>query len=133
MYEQANKSINRGLSLGARIFLGVVAGLFGIVMFLVAPPTEKAIFFYLFGTFCLLISVACFTQSRLRQFVGSVLGSSIFVLGLVYLIAEVSGGSLWSGRRSEPSVFNAALYLVFIGIPGAAYAYRTRFGFPKRP
>ena len=133
MYEQANKTINQGLSLGARITLGVISGLFGVVMLLIAPPTDKAIYFYLFGVFCLLITVASFTKGRVRQFVGSSIGSAIFIMGLAYLVSELAGGVFWSGRRSEPSVFNAVMYLVFIGVPGAAYAYKARFGFHKKP
>ncbi len=133
MYEQANETINQGLSLGARITLGIISGLFGIVMLLVAPPNDKAIYFYMFGAFCLLITVACFTKGRVRQFVGSSIGSAIFIMGLVYLGAELTGGVFWTGRRSEPSVFNAVMYLIFIGVPGAAYALKTRFGFPKKP
>ena len=133
MYEQANETITQGLSLGARVLLGVISGLFGIVMLLIAPPTDKAIYFYLFGAFCLFITVACFTRGRVRQFVGSSIGSAIFVMGLVYFVSELAGGAFWSGRRSEPSVFNALMYLICIGVPGAAYALKTRFGFPKKP
>ena len=133
MYEQANETINKGLSLGARVTLGLVATLFGVVMVLIAPPTDKAIYFYLFGVFCLLIAIACFTSGRFRQFVGSVIGSTMFGIGLVYLISEAMGGIYWTGRRSEPSVYNALFYLFFIGIPGAAYAYKARFGFRKLP
>lgn len=133
MYEQANETINQGLSFGARITLGVISGLFGVVMLLVAPPTDKAIYFYLFGAFCLFITVACFTKGRVRQFVGSSIGSAIFIMGLVYLVSELVGGVFWSGRRSEPSVFNALMYLIFIGVPGAAYTLKARFGFPKKP
>ncbi|MCF8075768.1 MAG: sigma-E processing peptidase SpoIIGA [Desulfotignum sp.] len=133
MYKLANQTINKGLSLGARITLGVISGLFGVVMLLIAPPTEKAIYFYLFGAFCLFITVACFTKDRIRQFIGSSIGSAIFIMGLVYLVSELVGGIFWSGRRSEPSVFNALMYLLFIGVPGAAYAFKVRFGFPKKP
>ena len=133
MYEQANKTINQGLSLGARITLGLISGLFGVVMLLIAPPTDKAIYFYLFGAFCLFITVACVTRGRVRQFVGSVIGSAVFIMGLAYLVSELTAGVYWSSRRSEPSVFNALLYLFFIGLPGAAYAYKARFGFRKQP
>ncbi len=133
MYEQANETINQGLSLGARIVLGLVSGLFGIVMLLVAPPTDKAVYFYLFGAFCLSIAIACFTRGRVRQFVGSLIGTIVFLMGLAYLVSEVTAGIYWSGRRSEPSVSNALLYLIFIGLPGAAYAYKARFGFPRKP
>jgi len=62
MYRQAEETINHGLSLGARLLLGVLATLFGITMVLIAPPTDKAIFFYAFGIFCLLIALGCFTK-----------------------------------------------------------------------
>jgi hypothetical protein len=132
MYERANAEINRGLSFGARLLLGFVAGLFGLIMVLTAPVGEsRAIGFYGFGFFCLLISIACFTSGRVRQFIGSLIGCAIFAVGVAYLVAELFGGPLWSGRRSSPFVFNAVMYLLFIGIPGVVYAYKARFGFRK--
>lgn len=133
MYEQANKTISQGLSPGARMALGFVSGLFGVVMLLIAPPTDAAIYFYSFGALCLVITIACITTGRLRQFVGSVVGCALFGLSLVYLVAEVTGGVDWSGRRSEPSVFNALLFFFFIGLPGVTYAYKARFGFRRQP
>jgi hypothetical protein len=133
VYREANETINEGMSLGARIMLGSVSALFGVVMILIAPPTDKQVYFYLFGAFCLFIALACFTRGRVRQFLGSTIGVVIFFAGVVYLIAELTSGVLWSGRRSEPSVYNAILYLLFIGVPGGVYAYRARFGFAKKP
>ena len=133
MYQQANETINEGLSFGARITLGFFAGLFGVVMVLVAPPTDKAVYFYMFGAFCLLIAVACITKGRVRQFVGSVIGGAIFFMALVYVVFEVTAGVFWSGARSESSVINALMFFVFFGIPGAAYVYKVRFGFHKKP
>lgn len=133
MYRHAEETINHGLSLGAMLLLGVLATLFGITMVLIAPPTDKAIFFYAFGIFCLLIALGCFTKGRVRQFIGSVVGCAVFGLGVWYLVIELSRGIYWPGARSEPSVWNACLYLVFIGIPGAAYAYRARFGLRRKP
>ena len=133
MYEQANKTITAGLSLGARITLGLISGLFGVVMLLIAPPTDKAVYFHLFGAFCLLIAIASFTSGRVRQFIGSTIGAAIFIMGLWYLAMELLAGALWSGKRSEPSAYNALLYLFSIGVPGAAYAYKVRFGFNKSP
>lgn len=133
MYREAEQTINHGLSFGARLLLSAFATLFGIIMLLTAPSTNKAFIFYLFGVFCLLIAVVCFTQGRARQFIGSVIGCTIFGLGIWYLVVELSRGDYWSGARSEPSVLNACLYLAFIGIPGAVYAYRARFGLRRRP
>ena len=135
MYERAERSINEGLSLGARIVIALFAALFGIVMIAIASPESgaKAVFFYGFGAFCLMIAVACIAKDRVRQFVGSVIGSAIFLAGVAYLVAEVREGVFWSPHRGDPSAYKAILYMLFIGLPGASYAYRTRFGFRKAP
>ena len=103
MYEQANERINEGLSFGARLMLGVVAALFGIIMFLIANPEHRE-GFYAFGAFCMLIAIACFTKGRVRQFIGSLVGSTIFLVGVWYLAVELREGNLWSGVSSA---FNA--------------------------
>ncbi len=132
MYEQANEKINEGLSLGARLMLGSISGLFGLIMIMVAPDNDKAIFHYLFGAFCLLITLACCTQGRVRQFIGSIIGATIFVLGLAYLVSEIAAAEFGYRGRSQPSVLSALGYVFFIGIPGAAYAFKARFGFGQR-
>ncbi len=130
MYRKAHETINQGLGLGARLILGLVSALFGGVMLMAAGPGDKAS--YLFGAFCLSITVACFTTGRVRQFAGSVIGSAVLVVAVAYLVAEVKGGVVWSGRRSEPSVLNAVLFLLAFGIPGGGYAYKARFGWRRR-
>lgn len=134
MYERANSEINRGLSFGARLLLGFMAALFGLIMVLTAPTGEpRAVWFYVFGVFCFLIAVACFTSGRVRQFIGSLIGCTIFLAGVAYLAEELSSGALLSGSRASPSIYNAGRYLLFIGIPGVAYAYKVRFGFRRAP
>ncbi|WP_349793174.1 hypothetical protein ABQY74_001945 [Xanthomonas sp. WHRI 7064] len=132
MHQEAERTINHGLSLSARLLPGVFAMLFCAVMVVVAPPTNKAIYFYLFAAFCLLLALACFTQGRVRQFIGSLIGCTIFGLGICYLVVELSSDPVWAGARSQPSVLNACLYVFFIGVPGAAYAYRARFGMRRK-
>jgi hypothetical protein len=131
LYKAAEAHINKGLSPFSRFLLGVFSALFGAVMVLVAPPTDKAVFFYAFGIFCLLITVACVTKGAVRQFVGSVIGSVLLMLSGWYLYSEIAGGPFFSGRRSEPSVVNALFFFVAFGIPGAAYAIRTKFGWRR--
>ena len=135
MYEHANATINRGLSRGARLTLGVTTALCGAAMFLVAPPmTEpRAMWFHAFSVFCFLITAACFTSGRIRQFIGSVIGSVIFLLGVAYLVEQLLGGPLLSESRGSSSVASAAKYFLFIGLPGAAYTYKARFGLRKTP
>jgi hypothetical protein len=128
VYKVAADKINEGLSLFPRLLLALVSTLFGLVMVLVAPPTDKAPFFYAFGVLCLTIAIACVTRGRTRQFAGSVIGSVLLVGSLAYLTYELRRGPVISGSRSEPSVINAGLFFFAFGIPGAAYVLRARFG-----
>jgi drug/metabolite transporter (DMT)-like permease len=132
MYRAADETINRGLSLGARILLGTVAALFGVIMVLFATTSEKPFGAYLFGALCFVVALACFTYGRVRQFLGSIIGSAMFVAGVFYLADEIFDGKLLSGSRAEPSVLNAILYLALIGLPGGAYVLKARFGFAKK-
>ena len=134
MYRVAREKIEAGLSRGARIMLALFAGVFGAAMILMASPETggKRIFFYGFGAFCLLIALACATRGRARQFAGSVIGCALFFSGVAYLVAELRAGTILTTRPGDPSVHHALLFLVLIGIPGAAYAIRQRFGFRKR-
>lgn len=133
MYRAADEAINKGLSLGARILLGVASVLFGAIMMLFASTSQEPFNAYLFGAVCFTIALACFTRGRVRQFVGSLIGSAMFLAGVFYLVDQISGGRLFSASRAEPSMLNAILYLVFIGLPGAAYVRKARFGFGKKP
>jgi len=133
MNTEADQGINEDMSLPARLLLGGSTLLMGGLMVLIASPEEgdKRLFFYAFAGFCFLISFACVARGRPRQFVGSVIGAVVFASGLWYLAATLSAGPLASASRGEPSMVNALLFLAFFGLPGAAYAWRTRFGFRK--
>jgi hypothetical protein len=77
LHRIAAKQITQdGLSVTARIILASFSALFGAVMFLAAPPTDKAIYFYAFGALCVLICIACLTSGRARQFCGSIIGTA---------------------------------------------------------
>jgi len=131
MYREAAEQINKGLSLGARIVLGVAALLTALVVLIIDTPQENALFVYAFAGFCFAIAVACLVQGRLRQFAGSVIGVGLFALSLYYLTSELSEGKIISGSRSEPSVLNALMFMFFFGFPGIAYAIKVKFGFRK--
>ena len=131
MYRAAEEVINRGLNPFSRILLALFSGLFGVVIVITAPDTDKEIFFYMLGGFCFLICIACVVQGKPRQFLGSVIGICLFFVSLVYLFYETLGGSLVSGSRGKPSAINAILFLIFFGIPGLRYAMRVRFGKSK--
>lgn len=131
MYEATNTTIRRGLSKGARLLLGSVAGLFGLLMLLMAGTSSSPAGFVAFGIFCLAIAIACATSGRVRQFFGSVVGSAIFGLAVWYLWSQAVGGPVTSDSRAEPSLLNAALFLVFLGLPGGSYAISAKFGFRR--
>lgn len=132
MYREAEDTINKGLSPFSRILLGSVSGLFGLMMILIAPPTDKEIYFYLFGGFCLIISLACIFKGRIRQFLGSLIGVVLAILSIWYLSSQLlENGPLFSAR-SDQSIFNAILFTVFFGIPGVTYVAKTKFGFTKK-
>lgn len=116
------------MSLIPRIILAAVAALFGVVMIAIAPPTDKAVFFYGFGAFCLSIAVACISRGRVAEFFGSLVGLGVFGAALWYVGSMMFDGHLWSGRRSEPSLINALLFMGVFGLPGAIYVYHARFG-----
>ena len=131
MYKAAEKVITRGMGLVPRLILAAFSGLFATVMFLVAPPTDKAVYFYMFGGFCALISLACLTSGKVRQFLGSFIGISLFILSLLYVGAQFEEGPLYSLSRGEPSLLNSLLFLVFFGFPGLMYAINARFGISR--
>lgn len=135
-YKTAEAHINKGLSLVPRILLGLVAGLFGAVMLIFGIDgftrnVENWFAYFAFGLFLSLIALACFTWGRVRQFTGSCIGIILFGIACWYLITELSGGVFISDRRSEPSVWNAILFMGAFGIPGLSYTFLARFGFRK--
>lgn len=122
-----------GSGLVFRLILSFFAGLFGVVMILIAPSAVKPIGHYLFGAFCLGIAIACFVRGRIQRVIGSFIASAILVVTVWYLFTEISGGVVVSGSRSRPSVINAILALVAFGLPAAVYLRRARFGFGAEP
>ena len=132
MYREAEEQINEGLSPFARVLLGLISGLFGLMMIAIAPDTDKQIYFYIFGGFCLAICLACIFKGRVRQFLGSSIGICLVILSLWYLASEIMSGGVLFSSRSEQSIFNAILFCVFFGLPGLSYAIKAKFGFGKK-
>lgn len=128
----AKQITHGGLSVTARVILASFSALFAAVMFLTAPATDKAIYFHAFGALCGLISIACLTSGRVRQFFGSIIGAALFVLSAWFLYSQVQSGHYLSRGPSDPSLLNSILFLVAFGIPGLRYAVKVRFGFGKR-
>jgi len=129
MYKVAEEEINKGLSPISRLILGFFSGVFGVVMILISPPTDKAIYSYAFGSFCLLICLATLTKGRIRQFIGGVIGSALFSLSICYMVSQFTEGAMVSSSRGEPSAINSIFFFLAFGIPGITYTFKTKFGF----
>jgi len=126
MYRESQEVIEGGLSLSMRILLGGIAGIFGAGMIAMAPSASAPLGFYGFGAFCLLITAACLLTGRARGLSGKILGLALFAVCSWYLIAQIVDGPLWSGRRSNPYIINAAMLMLFVGLPGLAFGLRRR-------
>jgi len=126
-------SSQQSSGLAFRLILSFFAGLFGVVMVLIAPGAAKPIGHYLFGAFCLGIAVVCFVRGRAQRIIGSFIASAVLAVAGWYLFTEISGGVMHSGLRSRPSVINAILAFVVFGLPAAAYLRKARFGFGAEP
>lgn len=132
MYREAEEQINKGLSSFSRVLLGSISGLFGLMMILIAPPTDKQVYFYMFGGFCLAISLACMFKGRVRQFLGSLIGLCLVFLSGWYLTSQImDGGPLFSARPDQ-SIFNALMFTLLFGVPGLTYMIKAKFGFGKK-
>ncbi len=118
MYKSGQHVLNKGLSPFSRILLGSITGLFGVVMILIAPDMSKPIGIYMFGTFCLIIFVMCITTGKIRNYLGRIIGLTAFGLSIWYFLGQLEGGELISGKRSEPSIFNAILFFFCFWLSG---------------
>ena len=127
MYGEGVKVIERGLSRGASVLLGLVAALISAGMAVMAPSSGSPIGFYLFALFSGAITVACLFTGRIRHWVGRLLGAAVFSISVWYLVGQISGGLAISEGRSEPSILNATIFLVVAGIPGLLFASLGRF------
>lgn len=132
MYKLGERIIKEGLSPVPRILLGVVSAIFGLVMVTTASGTADPFFSTMIGSFCFAVTLASATWGRVRQFVGSLIGAALFGLSLFYLWSQMTGGPLFWGSRSEPSLLNAVLFVIFLGVPGITYAITARFGLHKK-
>lgn len=132
MYTLAEKTIKKGLGSVARILLGAVSAILGLIMVATASGTADPFFATMIGAFCFAITLTCATWGRVRQFVGSFIGVALFGLSLAYLWSQVTGGPLFGSSRSEPSILAAVLFVIFLGVPGITYTAVARFGLHKK-
>jgi len=127
VYEQVQEVLGKGLSPGARIFLGLISGLFGLMMILYPPGMTKPIAIYGFGAFCLVICIMCITKGVVRNFLGRVIGAITFCLSMWYFYGEITSGPVVYGSKSQPSVLDAILFFFAFGLPGAWFAIKGHF------
>lgn len=132
MYKEAEEVIKRGLSPGARRFLAFFSGFIGTGLYLIALNSKAPIPFFAFGTFCNLIVMVCITKGKIRQFIGSIIGTLIFLFAFIYIYSQLTNGPLNSGARSEPSIINSIVFMLVFGVPSLIYALKTKFGFAAK-
>jgi len=120
MYRLEDNGIVNGLSRGSRIVLGCFSAVCGVEMVVVATP--KAPGFYLVALICQLLCIACIGRTKVRQMLGSCVGTTLFAGSLRYGYASFA----------QPAFFNALVLFVVFGLPGAAYALVARFGFRRK-
>lgn len=114
MYREAEEHMKEGFCPVSKFIIGGVSGLLGIMMILIAPPTEKQLYFYLFGSIFLVISLACIFKGRVRLFFGSIIGAVLVILSGWYLIYQTLYGDSMFSTRSDQSIFNAFLFTFFL-------------------
>jgi hypothetical protein len=122
--------IGNVLGRGSRTVLGFVSAMFGVVMVVAAPPTDKAFGFYLIALFFFLICVSCIGNARVRHVIGSVVGLGLIATSLWYVFEVVTNGPN-AARIGRPSLMNAFALFLFLGIPGLMYVAAARFGFRR--
>lgn len=122
------------MSVSAKIILSLFVSIFATMMFLHGSTADpaKAWFSYAFGGLCLAIAAATILKGRAAQFFGSLVGSSIFLMSLWYLISELREGQLFSGGKSAPSMFGAVMFFLVFGLPGILYTRNAKFGLARR-
>ncbi|MCO1337014.1 hypothetical protein MO867_22070 [Microbulbifer sp. OS29] len=131
MHNEAQRVIGKGLSLFSRVLLGLVAGLFGVVMVLIAPGMSKPIGIYGFGAFCIAISLLCVFTGKYRNYLGRLVGAVVFAVSMCFLVNEISGSKLISSSKAEPAIINAVLFFLAFGLPGGWFAAKGKF--PIKP
>ncbi len=132
MYIEGQKVLGRGLSPVTRVLLGVISGLFGVVMILIAPEMAQPVGIYCFGGFCISISLMCITKGIVRNIIGRMIGLIAFGLSIIYFWDQFSTGDLLFGARGEPSLVNSILFFLAFGFPGMWFAITGRFPVRER-
>jgi hypothetical protein len=131
MYNEAQRVIGKGLSPFSRVLLGLVAGIFGLVMVLIASEMPKPLSIYGFGSFCIVIALMCVFTGKLRNYMGRAIGFIVFLIATYFLANVISGGKLLSSSKAEPSMLNAILFFLAFGVPGIWFAIKGKF--PLKP
>jgi len=121
------------MSLTFRIILFLFAALFGLMLALWASGNGHSWADWLPAAFCFSISATCLTRGRFAHFFGGLIALGVIGAGLAYLASALRSGPVYTGRRSDESLVNAALFCLVFGGVAAKYLWATRFGFVTPP
>lgn len=128
LHEAAAEHITKkGLGLGSRILIAVVSGICGLFLLVAAPTTEKPVIGYITGGAFVVLCLTCATSGRVRQFFGSLIGSTLFLVSL-WFAYERLGHPAAAGVALE-DLLHVTGFFFGIGLPGLVYAVRVKFGF----
>ncbi len=127
LYRSGEEVLAGGLSKASRIILGCAVGLMGVGVALNASNAPNPTLTWIFAGFCMAVALMCVFNGRLRRAIGRIVAATIFVTCVWYVIDCAYTEPVSSGSRSQPSLMNAVLLMLFAGIPAAYFAIRGRF------
>jgi hypothetical protein len=123
---------NRGLSPTARYALAIFSIIAGLMMLINSTISEKPIAVLFAAAFCFLITLACFSWGRVRQFFGSLIAGAVFSASLWFPYEQLTSGELLGSNFAGPSIVKSLMFFFAFGIPSLAYLWKARFGFRRK-
>lgn len=111
-----------------RWLIAVFCTLCALVMFLVSADLKIPLLGYGIGILGICAAITCTTKGKVRVIACSILSVSVLCIGLVYSYHEFTSGTLYSGSRSKPSIYNSIMFMLIYGVPSIGYLCKFKFG-----
>jgi hypothetical protein len=110
-----------------RIFLGLVSGLFGMLMIAIAPELQPTAH-YLFGGFCFAVAISSITDGQVGRFAKSCVALVVFVTSIWFAVDIGIATQKANESLVEPPFVLALSCLAVFGGSSASYIWVARFG-----
>jgi Ca2+/Na+ antiporter len=107
------------MSFGARLATAFFCVVFGIGFGFAAatwPDSRTRWMLWLIAAFCFIVVTCCFPGKH-SAITNRIVGGTVFLLYVVYLIQEIKEGQWASWSRAKPNVLNAFRGLIIWGLP----------------